>query len=404
MTPSLNNARHRLLMILQDDFPPDIRLEKEIKSLQDRFDVYLLCNNKGALALTENYSGATVIRLNKLTWLPRKLRILYNMPLFFSPVWLLGIFKNAKKYNVEALHVHDLPLAMAAIQVGKLLRLPVVYDMHENYPAVMKIWLKDHRLNFIFKNPMVAKILDSICMRRADHLIAVIDERKDQLVRRGVPVDKIHIVSNTIDLEAFYQYNIDEKIVQEYEDFYTLMYIGFFSSERGLDTAIRGLALVKNDIPNIKLVLVGAGKDRELLMHLAQNNGVEENIDIKPWVNFSRVPSYIQAGDICIDPRPSNEPNDTTISHKIFQYMAMGKPLLTSDSKPFARILSEYRCGETFKSNSPEAFAQGVLKIYQSDTNYGENGMRAVKEKYNWRHTGNILLNLYDHIFQRGPK
>ena len=385
-------------MILQDDFPPDIRLEKEISTLKETFTVHLLCNNKEARERQIESCGAQVFRINRLFFLPKKLRILLNMPVFFSPVWLWSIYKNAKRFRVHVLHVHDLPLAQAAIWVGKLLKLPVIYDMHENYPAVMKIWLKDSKTNFFFKNPYIAGLLDRSCMRGADQLITVIDERKEQLVKHGVPAQKVHIISNTINLEKFYNFTIDESIRENYKNNFTLMYIGFFSSERGLDTAIEGVALLAEHIPHIKLVLVGEGKDRELLLKLAAEKNIVELVEVKPWVDFSKVPSYIHAGDICIDPRPSNEPNDTTISHKIFQYMAMAKPLLTSDSKPFTRILSEYRCGETFHSGSPHSFAENVLKIYKSDTPYGDNGVRAVKEKYNWQETGKTLLKLYDQI------
>lgn len=381
-------------MVLQSDYPPDVRLLKEIKSLTNNgYTVYLLCNNNNKSPKTERIDNANVIRINKLFFIPQKMRLLFNIPLFFNPVWIYGIVRTCIKYKINYIHVHDLPLAPAAILAGKLLNKPVIYDMHENYPAAMEIWYKKNLYYFLFKNPVFAKRLDSFCMRHADKLIAIIDERKKDL-ETIFKTDKIHIVSNTIDLERFWSFKIDRDIVEAHSKEYTILYIGFFSSERGLDTVLEGMPILIDRIPDIKLLLVGKGKDTPHLKSLVKKIS-EQHIEIVDWVPFDKVPSYIKSASVCVDPRPSNKANDSTISHKIFQYMAMEKPIVTSDSVPFSRIITECRCGEIFKSNSSVDFADSVMKIYQSGIRYGENGKKAVQEKYNWQKTTKELLKVY---------
>ncbi|MDZ7725179.1 MAG: glycosyltransferase family 4 protein [candidate division KSB1 bacterium] len=383
-----------ILMVLQSDYPPDVRLTKEIKSLyQNGYTVYLLCNNLNKSPKVEKIDNAVVIRINKLFFIPQKMRILFNIPLFFNPVWLFSIISYSIKCNINYIHVHDLPLAFSAILAGKLLNKPVVYDMHENYPAAMDIWYKKNPYYFLFKNPFFAKQLDSICMRHAEKLITTIDERKKYL-ETLFKSDKIHIVSNTIDLERFWSFSIDRDIVDTYSKKYTILYIGFFSSERGLDTVLEGMPILIDRIPEIKLLLVGKGKYTPHLKSLVKKIS-QQHIDIIDWVPFEQVPSFIQSASVCVDPRPSNKANDSTISHKIFQYMAMEKPIVTSDSIPFSRIIAECRCGEIFKSNSPADFADAVTKIYNSTTPFGKNGKKAVIEKYNWQETTKELLKVY---------
>lgn len=386
-------------MILQADFPPDIRLEKEISTLRHRFRILLLCNNGQQQAREEALEGVSVFRLPGFSSLPARLATLLRLPLFFNPVWLWAIFKLARRFQVDALHVHDLPLATSALWIGRLLKRPVVYDMHENYPAVMQIWQQDSIVNKLIKNHHLARLLDRSCIKKADRLVAVVQERKQQLVDDGIPAEKIAVVSNTIRLDDFLNLEIDQSIVQKYRAFYTLVYIGFFSSERGLFTVISALTMLNKKINNLKLVLVGDGKDKKALQDYSKDLGVDHLIDFIPWIEFSLVPSYIHAGDVCIDPRPSNPANDTTISHKIFQYMALEKPLLTSDAKPFQRIINDCQCGTVFTSNDPESFANGVFYLHSSKKPFGKNGFKAVREHYNWNQSGNELERLYIELF-----
>jgi glycosyltransferase involved in cell wall biosynthesis len=388
-------------MILQTDFPPDIRIEKELSSLCGHYQVYLLANNKNQNERVEKSENLTILRLPKFSALPQKAAIALRMPLFFNPLWLLLIFNAVKKYKIDYIHVHDLPLAQSALWIGRIKKKPVVYDMHENYPAVMKLWLKDSKLNWILKNPFLAAILDRHCLKKATKLIAVVEERKTDLVNSGIASQKIHVVSNTIQLTRFQAFDLDQTIINKYLANLTLVYIGFLGSDRGLDTAISGVSLLLDKLPSIKMVLVGDGKEKEKLKSLVNKKNIKEYVEFIPWIDFSIVPSYIAAASICIDPRPASLANDTTISHKIFQYMAMGKPLLVSDTRPFARIVSESNCGEIFKSNSAESFAEGILRIRGSKTSYGENGIKAIQEKYNWDQSGKVLLTLYDELKMR---
>ncbi len=102
--------------------------------------------------------------------------------------------------------------------------------------------------------------------------------------------------------------------------------------------------------------------------------------------------------DLCIIPQPSNSFIDTTIPHKLFEYMALSKPILVSDAKPLKRIVEETNCGSVFKSRDPRSFAEQVIKIFNSNFDFGKNGRKAVENKYNWKIEEQKLLDLYSKI------
>ncbi|MBN2357004.1 glycosyltransferase family 4 protein [candidate division KSB1 bacterium] len=382
-----------ILMVLQSDYPPDIRLTKEINALSKAgYSVYLLCNNLAGRIRLEELDGATILRLRHYRSLPTRL---INVPLFFNPSWLYHIRKAIKQYNIAFVHVHDLPLAMAAIWMAKLYNLPAIFDVHENYPAALRIWGHKGMFWFIFRNPRLAEKLERMALKRADAILTVAEEHRRLFTSWGLPPEKIICVANTVDYQSYLRMKLDRQIVKTYENQYVIEYLGKFGPERDLETAIRALKILRQDIATIKLLLVGDGPNREQLLQYAQKEGVADLVEITGWVDFDLTPSYIQASDVCIVPQPSNALIDHGVPHKIFQYMAYSKPVVSSDAKALMRVVKDSQCGEIFRSGSSEELARAVLKIYRSDFPYGANGYKAIKEKYNWTQSSKELLRAY---------
>jgi glycosyltransferase involved in cell wall biosynthesis len=389
-------ANKRILMILQSEYPPDIRLEKEIKSLVEHgYQVVLLSNNKSKLPRIERINGALVCRLPFYKGLPAELSALFNVPLFFNPVWLWQIHKLIDRYQMDLLHVHDLPLALSAVLMGKIHRKPVIFDVHENYPAALEIWGAKGPFSFFVRNPKLAVCLEKTCLKHAEKILVVAEEHKRLLLSRGNPGSKIHVVGNTVDYESYIQIAPKKEILDRYQDSFLLGYVGKFGVERDLETAIRALAALRTEIANVRLVLVGDGPNAQGLKDLAGELGLKELVDFTGWVDFADTVSYIKACSICIIPQPSNELIDYGVPHKLFQYMALERPVLCSDSKALVSVVATSQCGEIFRSHSPQSFAESAKKIARSGVPYGSNGARAIQEKYNWNQSAKELLSVY---------
>jgi len=387
-------------MILQSDYPPDIRLDKEFKTLINAgYHIFLLCNNNKNLPLKEKRNGTTIVRLPKFSFLPFALQKFLRLPTFFSPLWFIYAYKMIIKYKTDAIHVHDLPPAPMGVMLSKFFNLPMVYDMHENYPAAMEEWKK--RGSFfqgIIKNPTFAKILNNFSLKNTTKIIVVVDEQKQNLINQNICPDKIYIVENTVDIDSFTEKPFNQNIINRYKDYFVILYLGAFSTERGLETSIEAMKKIRNQITNAKLLLVGDGKNTPDLKRRAKNDQLDSSVEFTGWVDFSNVPSYMQASKICIIPQPSNPSNDTTCPHKLFQYMMVGKPVLCADAVPLKRIVNECQSGEAFISENSDDFAQKVIDMSKKLDVYGKNGQKWVYEKYNWQKTSLELLKLYSKL------
>lgn len=389
--------KNKILMLLQGTFPPDIRLEKEIKSLSEAgYEVLVLCNQYDS-NLNPEFEFCRIERVKALFNSVRLNRII-NFPIFFNPRFLYYVIKVTLNFKPSFIHSHDLPMMPIAILIGKLSKKPIVFDMHENYPEALKAFQKKGVINFIFKNYRAARYLEKICIRFSDKIITVVKENSERLINQGVEPSKIYLVSNTVDLETFNNTSCDEKIIDKYKNNIILLYSGYVTPERGLDVVVKGINFLKVKIPVIKLLIIGNGISVPPLRQLTTQISLDNYIEFIEWPGHNNLVSYFQVANIFISPQPKCEFWDTTIPHKLFEYMSQSKPVLAADSKAITRIIKETISGMTYKTDNPEDFAEKVLQMLSSDIPFGTNGFKAVVEIYNWANDAKSLIEMYNDL------
>ena len=391
----------KILMISQSVFPPDIRLEKEIRSLSRvGFKIAVLCNqynkeNNWDFPFCEIYRIGAIFKSIKMN------RII-NFPLFLNPRYLFAMLKLMIVFRPDYIHGHDLPMAPLAIIYGKLFGKRIIFDMHENYPQALKSFDKKGLLNFVFKNYHFALFLEKFIIRTVDYIIVVIDENRDRLIKQGVSPDRIILVSNTYDIECYSLYCENLQAKELYRNRFLIIYTGGVSPERDLDTPIKSLNELKKIIPELILLIIGDGPSVLSLKQLSEKLKVQEFVKFIPWPGDRATAGYIGIADILIVPHPFNDFINTTIPHKLFEYMYNSKPVLVSDAIPLKRIINETHAGEVFKSNDPHDFAQRIIQIKVAKFPYGFNGRKAVENKYNWENDSRNLINLYTKLENNG--
>ncbi|MDX1629994.1 MAG: glycosyltransferase, partial [Fulvivirga sp.] len=128
----------RIGMILDKTFPPDSRVENEARSLVDAgHEVFLWCLHYGEQKGEEQINGIEVRRYksNKIEYKLSALAYTFGA---YHRLMRPKIKHFIKKYNIEALHIHDMAIAEAVFSINQKLKLPVVLDLHENRPAIMR--------------------------------------------------------------------------------------------------------------------------------------------------------------------------------------------------------------------------------------------------------------------------
>lgn len=406
----------RIMMLLNTAYPPDIRVEKEVDTLvANGIDVDIVCNRRKNEAPLEKDGNITIHRINVPANDQKVKHGIYDAIAainFIHPLFYFALKKLIPKIKPDAIHVHDLPLAKTGIKLGKKAGIPVVIDLHENYPDALEVWFK-------WKPKGIAKIKDQLLFtygrwskqekwacQKADHIIAVVDEMKTDLIQNhGLKEKKITVIPNT-EKKSFADVNhsVLSELKEQYKNNYVLSYIGGMGPHRGLDTVLKGMPLVIKNIPEVKLLLVGGASSGVLpkLIELVRNLGIENHVQFVGRVPFNEVQSYMKLSDINLVPHNSNSHTEKSLPHKLFQIMLLRCNLLVSSCKPLERIVSQFNSGFIFEADNSSSFADKVTYMYNHPDqvrDFSKNGFNATMNGVlNWDHTGEKLVELYQKI------
>ncbi|MDQ2932188.1 MAG: glycosyltransferase family 4 protein [Gemmatimonadota bacterium] len=383
------------------EYPWDVRTEKTCLALsQAGHDVHILARNRKRSPTTERLPEGTVRRMAPWRW-AGVLDGPLGFPAFFNPRWRSLIARVVRAVNADVIIVRDLPLAPAAIRVGKRYRVPVILDMAEHYPAMMRaIWeTGQHQpLDWLVRNPAIVERVERHSIAHADHVLVVADEMCERLAAMGVERSRMTRVSNTPMLESAHPV---PKSSGARRHPIRLVYLGILEVVRGINELIDAVASLRGSETPCTLLLIGTGRDEQLFRDRAASLGLTgDDIEFAGYVPYVRAKARVADADIGMLPLHRNEHMDTTEPNKLFDYMSLGLPVITSDTIPSARIVRAERAGLVFEAANAADLAKVIasLAIPELRIEMGRNGRAAVERFYNWKHDAMALVKTVEQV------
>jgi glycosyltransferase involved in cell wall biosynthesis len=407
-------------MILDQPFPPDARVEREAVALvQAGYEVHILCPLTPQHPEPEAYyRGIYVHRVNpdEVTtggffnlryqgWF----RNLVQRVFAIDPRWMTLIQRFIQQYQPHGLHAHDLKVLPATLHAARRCRIPVIADLHENYPALMAL-LKG-KYDDGSPNPARAQqqhrlwdAIESRALEQCTEIITVIEAARQRLIEKGVDPQRITVVPNTVDDEKFLAVSPDPGRLRALRPYFVLTYVGHVNGpHRGLQTVLHAMARLTDVMPDLRFVAAGESRDAYLndLQSEAEALRLTDRILWTGQLDETEFVDYITASDICICPHLANDHTNATFPNKLYLYHLFGKPVIASDCKPIQAYIAETEGGVVFSSGDADALAQQILTLYQNAPmrkQLGEAGREAVLERYRWAHCRATLLGVYERI------
>lgn len=381
-------------MVLESDFPPDIRVENEISALISAgHELHIACYSHNKKFDTHRDLPYTIHKtyISPLVYKASVGALKSGIYFNFWRRFLKGLFLA---HSFDAIHIHDLPLAKVGYEISRKEGIQFTLDLHENWPSLLNI--STHT------NTFLGKILSSgrqwtryeqRYVSLADSVIVVVDEAKERIAGLGADPSKIHVVSNTINPEHF-----DFPQQQKDENFLTLVYGGGVNYHRGLQTVIESLPCIRKKIPHVRVWIIGPGSYLDTLRKLAIDLDVDRNVEFLGWMSQKDLLKHVSRADIALIPHIKSPHTDSTIPHKLFQYMYAGIPIIASDCDPLQRIITETGTGTCFTNQDANSFADNLFKLIANNTfmdQIPENGKKWVNKKYNWKVDSEVLVSIY---------
>jgi glycosyltransferase involved in cell wall biosynthesis len=407
-TPRVVSAvARRLLYVWQSDYPWDVRTEKVCGALSEAgYEVHLAARNRRREPVSEVRPEAVVHRLPNWRWAGHRLETALQVPAFFSPRWVHLLWSVIRREQPDLIIVRDLPLCPTAIWAARHFGLPVILDMAENYPGTLRAkWDAGRQKpwDFLVRNPRMFARLEDYCIRGVDHIIVVVAESADRLAARGVPRARLDVVSNTPPVARAMQPrpNTARPPGAPLE----LVYLGIHTVERGLLELIDAVKILRDQGVRVRATIVGIGRDTDMLRAHARALGLTgDDVVFTGYVaSHAEALAVTAAADIGVIPSRKTAQSDATIPNKLFDYMAAGLPVLTSNTVPCTRIVRETGAGDVFRAGYAADLAAAVRRLTDPAVRRaaGEAGRRAVLDRYNWESDAAVLRDVVRRVAAR---
>ncbi|WP_167888663.1 glycosyltransferase family 4 protein [Thermococcus sp. MV5] len=384
------------------NFPPDIRVEKEANTLlKEGHEVFLLALKRNPKEREhEVYRGIKINRIPK----PPLYEIFYGSFFNLIPSAKKQIEVFIEENDIDVIHVHDLFLVNTTYFASKKFKIPIIADLHEPYPELIKLWHGNRIERFIFYDYRRWLFFENHTLHKVNKIITVAEEAKRRLILiHGIHEKKIEVITNTETLE-FCNLSVNRGIVKAYTKYFTILYVGGFGSHRGIETLLQATSKLRDTIPNLRVVIVG-GRDNQIRKteERSRNLGIADIVEFTGYKPFKEVPSYLHAASLCVVPHTLTSHTDNTIPHKLFQYMLLGKPVIVSSCKPLREIIEMTKGGLVFTANNPNDLAAKIEYLYKNKKllkKLGRFGLRATRYgKWNWENTSKRLISIYKNLW-----
>lgn len=401
--PGSQQARPSALYVWQGEYPWDVRVEKIARALSGGgFDTHIVARNRQRGPVTEPLPEAVVDRLAPWPWLGHRLDAVLQTGVFVNPRWMRHLTRTIQKTSPAIVVVRDLPLAPMAIWAARRARVPIVLDMAENYPALIRDnWdVGRHRVwDFIARNPQLATLVERYAVRHVDHVVVVVEESADRVATLGVPRQRITVVSNTPPLEqvsavaATARPGVEKRL--------EVVYLGILEIPRGLYDAVEAVRMLRARSIPVRLTIVGSGRDAPLFQQRARMAGLADDaVRFTGYVSREEAMHTVATSDVGLLANHRTEQWQTSIPNKLFDYMAAGLAVVTSDTAPCARIVRETAAGEVFRAGDAADLARALERLTDPGLRAaaGEAGRRAVLNRYNWQGDSSVLLRVINSL------
>ncbi len=389
----------RICMVLDKPFPPDPRVEEEARCLiAAGHEVHLLCPDLGDPPAPSPVPDLHVQRRPMRRPFHRRAGALCLTVPLYDRWFRRHLQPYVAAQRIEALHIHDLRIAREGPWAARRFGIPWVLDLHENYPASLQHYPHAGTLlGRVLIWPSAWARFEARMVRAAGGVIVVTREASEELISRcAVGPEKVTILPNVAPRDF-----LQRAEVAFPEDRFRLVYIGDTGRRRGTDLCVRAVAALRESLPDLELVMAGTSSYQGALEDLVSELDLGDRVRLLGWRPPQELPGLIEDAHAGLAPFRRSRHHDTTYANKLFQCMALGRPVIASDCIAQERVITEERCGLIFRSGDVDALAECIVALHADRerlARMGARGRAAVRERYNWDITGRALVRLYANL------
>lgn len=280
----------------------------------------------------------------------------------------------------------------AGVLVHWLRRVPFVLEIRDIWPESIET------VGAIRFRPVLRLLqwLERRMYLAADHIVAVGEGYRGKILERLGGEGRgpeISIITNGVDLKFFRPQSPDVRFLHQWdlEGRFVCAYVGTIGMAHGLEVVIEAARRLKaGGREDIRFCLVGDGAERARLERLAQDAGVGHAVVFAGRQPKEEIPRILASSHVCLVHLRNCELFATVLPSKIFETMAMGRPMILGVNGEALRIVREAQAGIEIEPGSAAALAQAVQRLADDQALLGRLGASA--RQYVARHYNRDVL------------
>ncbi len=367
----------QILVSVTNDLVTDQRVHKVCTTLtQMNFDVLLIGRRfKHSELINRNYKTT-------------RMKLVFNSGFLFYAEYNLRLFFKLFFLKKDILLANDLDTILPNYLINKLFNKKLVYDSHElftevpeliNRPFVQKFWLRIEEFilpklkNCYTVNNTIAKIYNS------KYNIPV------QVIRNLAPIHNIGNIDGDF-----------SKIIKGDKNMLILQGSGI-NVDRGAEETVEMMQYLKDTL----LYIIGSGDVFETLKTKIKTLKLEKKVIILNKMKYTELMKFTQIADIGISlDKNTNLNYEFSLPNKVFDYIQAGTPLLVSNRKNVAELVSENNIGKVTKTHNPKKLANIVSEMLKNKQEYNiwcEN-LNKIAAIYNWENESKNLREIFNNL------
>jgi D-inositol-3-phosphate glycosyltransferase len=238
--------------------------------------------------------------------------------------------------------------------------------------------------------------------QQADLLIGSTSDEADDLIRLyGADPGHVHVVAPGIDLATFQPLDrADARRKIGYGPGRVLLFVGRLERLKGVDVAIRALALLRDRAhDDLRLIVLGEDvrdgeeSEKERLKLVASASGVRDRVDFLGSVAHHELPYFYAAADVCVMPSYSE-----SFGLVALEAQACGRPVVASGVSGLRSVVRDEVSGYLIDGHEPATYAERIGRLLADPELAQQMGRRGrlLAQRFSWTRTADRLGNLFE--------
>ena len=310
-------------------------------------------------------------------------RVFYSDYGRLNPASLLDIARVARQTQTDLLHLHGYKACTLGRIVGALLGMPVVLHEHAAFPTMppyqkLADWLLAPLNDRVVVN---CEAVAEFCAERRS-----MDPENIEIIFNGVPLDEFREVSDSAAAEAAEELGIgaDTPVVGT---------VARLEEQKGITHFLNAVPAVKEECPDVKVLIVGDGTLRGALEEEARQLGIADNVIFAG--ERRDVPRLYKLMDVKVI---SSIYEGTTLT--VFEAMATGTPVVATTVDGVEEVIEDGATGMLVPPKDAASIAEAVTDLLTNPDRarlLSERAEQAVKQ-YDVRTSMRRIENLYETV------